>query len=246
MPVSYGWALFTEALLKNGASASREIDGITPMELAVRNGRANIIDLLKKHGVPALEPKEATQQRLIGAAANNDIPGMEDALDQGADVNGRNRQGETALIAACQGFMGEPWQSTPILYLLKKGADPTVKGSDEYPDMETTALHSVMVLSVLAFDRKNQEKNERLKDNAARAGAVITALLQHGALVSARDYDGRTPLHIAARRNNVVGAQMLIDAGCKISPTDRKGKTPLDYAESAEMMKLLKDHGAKE
>ena len=207
------------------------------MELAVRNGRANIIDLLKKHGVPALEPKEAAQQRLIGAAADHDIPAMEDGLDQGADVNGKNRQGETALIAACQFFFGEPWQSAPILYLLKKGADPTVKGSDDskYPDMETTALHSVMVMSA-----------QRLKDNAARAGAVITALLQHGALVSARDYDGQTPLHIAARRNNVVGAQMLIDAGCKISPTDRKGKTPLDYAESAEMIKLLKDHGAKE
>lgn len=247
-PVSNGWALFTEALLKNGASAAREMDGLTPMELAVRNGRTNIVELLKKHGVPALEPKEAAQQRLIGAAANNDIPGMEDALDQGADVNGKNRQGETALIAACQYFFGRPWQSAPILYLLKKGADPTVQGSDDskYPNMETTALHSVMVMSALAFDRKNQEKNERLKDNAASARAVITALLQHGALVSARDYDGQTPLHIAAKRNNIVGAQMLIDAGCKISPTDRAGKTPLDYAESAEMIKLLKAHGAKE
>ena len=54
------------------------------------------------------------------------------------------------------------------------------------------------------------------------------------------------PWHHSAEFNNVVGAQMLIDAGCKISPTDRKGKTPLDYAESAEMIRLLKDHGAKE
>ena len=67
-PVSHGRALFTEALLQNGASASREIDGLTPMELAVRNGQANIIGLLQKHGVPALEPGEAAQQRLIGAA----------------------------------------------------------------------------------------------------------------------------------------------------------------------------------
>jgi hypothetical protein len=39
---------------------------------------------------------------------------------------------------------------------------------------------------------------------------------------------------------------MLIEAGSKIMPKDDKGKTPLDYAESAEMIKLLKDHGAKE
>jgi len=29
-------------------------------------------------------------------------------------------------------------------------------------------------------------------------------------------------------------------------PHDNKGKTPLDYAESAELIRLLKDHGAKE
>jgi len=27
---------------------------------------------------------------------------------------------------------------------------------------------------------------------------------------------------------------------------DKEGKTPLDYAESGEMIKLLKSHGAKE
>jgi ankyrin repeat protein len=55
-----------------------------------------------------------------------------------------------------------------------------------------------------------------------------------------------TPLHIAAQKNNIVGAKMLIEAGSKIMPRDDKGKTPLDYAESVEMRKLLKAHGAKE
>ena len=64
--------------------------------------------------------------------------------------------------------------------------------------------------------------------------------------VSARDSDGMTPLQIPANLNNIVGAKMLIEAGSKIMPKDDKGKTPLDYAESAEMIKLLKDHGAKE
>ena len=76
--------------------------------------------------------------------------------------------------------------------------------------------------------------------------AVIKALLQHRALVSAQDSDGKTPLHIVAEKNNIVGAVILIDAGCEMMPKDNKGKTPLDNAESAEMIKLLKDHGAKE
>ena len=248
-PVVNGSALFTEALLNNGVSPTREFDpgdgDTTPMEIAVEKGQTNIIKLLEKHGVPALEPRDAAQVMLIGAADDSDIPRMEDAIDNGADVNGRNRHGVTALIKACHSsssLLAPDRYSAAVLYLLKKGADPTVQGSDGIG--QTTALHSAIYMS--SFLKQRQEKNERLKDARAQYRAVIEALLKHGALVSARDWDGQTPLHIAAKRNNVVGAQMLIDAGCKISPTDREGKTPLDYAESAEMIKLLRDHGAKE
>jgi ankyrin repeat protein len=247
-PVSSGWALFTEILLRNGASPTREMEGKTPMEIAVGEGRTNIVELLKKHGVPALEPRDAAQQRLIRAAAYHDIPGMEDAIDNGADVNESNRQGETALVEALNGvaFLAVHG-SAAILYLLKKGADPRIQGSEDgHPDDKTTALHRAMFASSFVFDKRNQEKNERLRDDAVRARSVIEFLLQHGALVSVRDWYGQTPLHIAAKHNNIVGARMLIEAGCKIMPTDRRGKTPLDYAESAEMIKLLKDHGAKE
>ncbi len=79
----------------------------------------------------------------------------------------------------------------------------------------------------------------------ARVRSVIKALLQHRALVSARDGDGKIPLHIAAEKSNIVRARMLMEAGCEMMPKDNKGKPPLDYAESAEMIKLLKDHGAK-
>jgi len=78
------------------------------------------------------------------------------------------------------------------------------------------------------------------------ARKIIESLLRNGAHVSARDGSGMIPLHIAAKENNIAGAKMLIEAGSKIMPRDDKGKTPLDYAESAEMIRLLKDHGAKE
>ncbi len=103
-----------------------------------------------------------------------------------------------------------------------------------------------MYFSSFELNVKHQGTKTSSDGNLQYFRMSIQSLLQRGALVSARDYDGRTPLHIAAKRNNVVGAQMLIDAGCKIMPKDDKGKTPLDYAESAEMIKLLKDHGAKE
>jgi hypothetical protein len=41
-------------------------------------------------------------------------------------------------------------------------------------------------------------------------------------------------------------AEILIKEGAKIKPKDRTGKTPLDYAESGSMIKLLKQNGATE
>ncbi len=52
--------------------------------------------------------------------------------------------------------------------------------------------------------------------------------------------------YVAARINNVGAAEILIKDGAKVMPKNRLGKTPLDYAESAAMIRLLKENGAIE
>jgi ankyrin repeat protein len=246
-PVVQGWVLFTEVLLKNGANPTRKIvgwgpKGVTPMELAVSHGQANIVELLRKYGVPALENRVAAQRRFISTAGDKNIFGMEEAIRNGARANDTNRQGETVLITALSFPVFTIETYSTIQYLFEKGADPTIQGEGKFG--KTTALHCVIYGSSFVFGK--EIKNERLKDSPIYARLIIESLLSRGALVSARDGDGMTPLHIAAKENNIVGAKMLIEAGSKIMPRDDKSKTPLDYAESAEMIKLLKDHGAKE
>ena len=60
------------------------------------------------------------------------------------------------------------------------------------------------------------------------------------------DSTGQTPLHIAAERNHLFAAQLLLKAGAKVMPRDTLGKTPLDLAVSGDMIKLLKSYGAIE
>jgi ankyrin repeat protein len=247
-----GKVLFTEALLKDGLDPSREVEGMTPMEVAAAHRRANIIELLKEHGVPALDPRDAAQQALIGAAEYNDIPRMEKAINDGADVSGSNRQGKTALVeAGCQpGGGSDLLDYSAIMYLLQKGADPAVQGDSPNPldnGKKTTALHCVIAGSSFLLNEKDQKRIQRSGDGRTYARLIIESLLRNGGtVVSARDWRGQTPLHVAALYNNLVAAKALIEAGCKIMPRDNMGKTPLDYAESAEMIKLLKDQGAKE
>ena len=71
------------------------------------------------------------------------------------------------------------------------------------------------------------------------AKLVIYELLDHGGKVAHRDSSGRTALHIAAKFNNLVAAEILIAQGATIMPRDNSGKTPLDYAESAAMINFL-------
>jgi hemoglobin len=78
--------------------------------------------------------------------------------------------------------------------------------------------------------------------------AVAEALIRHGAAVNVQSGPIRgTPLHTAARRDNVVVGAMLLSAGADIEARDSKGETPLRRALNCRqpgMIGLLLAHGA--
>ncbi|MCR5878746.1 ankyrin repeat domain-containing protein [Phenylobacterium sp. J367] len=57
--------------------------------------------------------------------------------------------------------------------------------------------------------------------------------------VNSKDTDGGTLLHVAAERNRVDIARLLIARGASRTATDGAGKRPADYAASPEMRALL-------
>ncbi|XP_015063803.1 integrin-linked protein kinase 1-like [Solanum pennellii] len=76
--------------------------------------------------------------------------------------------------------------------------------------------------------------------------AVRKLLEEDPTLVQARDYDNRTPLHVAALHGWIDIAKCLIEYGADVNSQDRWRNTPLADAEGAKkhgMIELLKSYG---
>jgi 60kDa lysophospholipase len=85
----------------------------------------------------------------------------------------------------------------------------------------------------------------------AAAGAgnldVIRQMHADGALLMSQDYDGRSPLHLAAANGRIHVASYLIRHGALLSLSDHFGNTPLIDAirgQHLEMVQLLRKAGA--
>ncbi|KAJ7953857.1 putative Protein kinase [Quillaja saponaria] len=78
------------------------------------------------------------------------------------------------------------------------------------------------------------------------AAAVRKLLEEDPSLVQARDYDYRTPLHVASLHGWIDVAKCLIEYGADVNAQDRWKNTPLADAEGAKkygMIELLKSYG---
>jgi ankyrin repeat protein len=146
-----------------------------------------------------------------------------DGAWQALDVNGKGRNGDRALHAACRRAGNAP----TVVRLLHASADVNALGHDK-----ETPLHR-------ACSRKIGDI------------AMVRLLLQHGALVDAKDRDKDTSLHRALRlaeadkRRAIVGA--LLERGACVNVANARRELPLHVAcelGDTELVRSLIRHGA--
>jgi ankyrin repeat protein len=117
-------------------------------------------------------------------------------------------------------------------------------------------ISSLVIIAILAltwnapaFCNKIDDVNRIHK--AARDGQLkkLEVLLKrHPELVSSKDFDGNTPLHLAASNGHTDVAQLLFTNGAEINAQDNIGMTPLDMAAFAghnDMVELLRQGGGR-
>ena len=239
-PVANGKTEIVALLLNLGADATswpnKQIGTpLSPVEVAVGKGHQAAVDLLAAHGATRPKERDAIQWRFVEAAKFGTPDLLDELLKKGANVNGEGHDDEAALINVAGGF-GRCDDNKKLRYLLDAGADPNIRGRGILKDI-TTPLHVAVWTTSFLYIRKEDPFCSEM---------ILSELIARGAHVSSLDSNGRTPLHIAAERNHLFAAQLLFKAGTKVMPRDNEGKTPLDLAESGEMVKLLKSHGATE
>uniref|UniRef100_A0A3Q0SGD2 Uncharacterized protein n=1 Tax=Amphilophus citrinellus TaxID=61819 RepID=A0A3Q0SGD2_AMPCI len=127
---------------------------------------------------------------LISAASSGKLRLVRLLVEGGAEVNGRNPKGETALLAACKALRGDPTGPETIkllTYLLRNKADPNAQDRAG----RTALMYACM----------------------ERAGAqVASTLLAAGADPSMEDHSGASALVYAINAQHQPTLKVLMDA----------------------------------
>ncbi|XP_077230384.1 potassium channel SKOR-like [Tasmannia lanceolata] len=182
--------------------------------------------------------------RVNSAAYHGDLYHLKDLIRAGADPNKTDYDGRSPLhLAASRGFEDiayfliqqgldtntlDKFGNTPLLEALKNGHDRVASLLFK----EGALLHVDDAGSCLCMAVARGDSD------------FLKKLLSYGIDPNSKDYDHRTPLHIAASEGSYLMAKMLVEAGASVLSKDRWGNTPLDEghrAGSKPLIKLLED-----
>ena len=212
--------------------------GMTPLLLAARAGKAEIVKLLCDRGadLEAKDPRQMTA--LMWAAASGHTSVVETLVEQKADAHARDKPGFTALH-----FAAERGHADVVRVLADNGADVDTRSDDQLTALHSAAqnghVDAVMVLlahqvSVDAKDRSGMTPlgttASNFKVDEMKCVAVMNLLLQHNANIDATDRRGRTALWIAAALDRGHVAKFLLAKSADVDVEDELGGTALHIA----------------
>ncbi|XP_010549862.1 PREDICTED: potassium channel SKOR isoform X2 [Tarenaya hassleriana] len=182
--------------------------------------------------------------KVNSAAYYGDLYQLKSLIRAGADPNKTDYDGRSPLhLAAARGY------EDVTLYLILEGVDVNSKDKPgNTPLLEAIKNGNDRVASILAKEGASldiENVGTFLCTVVAKGdGDYLKRLLENGIDPSSKDYDHRTPLHIAASQGMYLMAKQLVEAGASVLAKDRWGNTPLDEATACgnrNLIKLLED-----
>ncbi|XP_070030382.1 potassium channel SKOR-like isoform X2 [Nicotiana sylvestris] len=182
--------------------------------------------------------------KVNSAAYHGDLHQLKGLIRAGADPNKKDYDGRSPLhLAASRGY------EDISLFLIQEGVD--LNASDNF---DTTPLFEAIknghdrVASLLVKEGaflKIENAGSFLCMLVAKGDSdLLRRLLSNGIDPNSKDYDHRTPLHVAASQGLFAMARLLLGAGASVFSKDRWGNTPFDEARLSgnnQLTKLLEE-----
>lgn len=176
--------------------------------------------------------KPSFQLSLVEAVKENHIITVKALFAAGADVNTRDKLGETLLhMAAVRGYR----EMSSLL--IAEGAEVNAKDERGLTPLHAAAWGGYQDILTLLIN-KGADINARSAEGmtplhmAALSGQakIIDQLILKGAEINARSADGMTPLHAAAFEGHLGAVESLVANGADVGAENADGMTPQDLA----------------
>ncbi|XP_059160299.1 L-asparaginase-like [Physella acuta] len=178
---------------------------------------------------------------MCAAAKSGDIPALEKLRASGGDLALQNQDGRTALHVACR-----KGRINVVHYLLNHGVSIHLKDYRQ----ETALIDAIEgghidIIRLLVQTGANLPLPQSVMAvrmcSAAAANDVksLEAWLAAGASPNLKDYDERTPLHVAVSLNCNEAAELLYRAGAHTDLPDVFGNTAHSLADKIQNVKFL-------
>jgi len=240
------------AFLKKDGINVNAVDeiGFSPLHYACKRGYRDIIKLLldKDADVNLISNESITPLHMAVTSGNKEVVKL--LTDAGSDINATDKAGKTPLIYAVEARKAECAR-----YLIELGADTSVMDNQNHTALDyANALGLVQLIESMAKENSGNADsfgNTPLHQACHNGqGEVVKAMLAKGDMdINARNDDKETPLFLAVAENNILIAELLLDAGADTNISGgHGGNSRLHIAaanENEHLVKSLLTHGAR-
>lgn len=215
---------------------SKNKNGETPLIFAARDGYLEVFEVLLKAGADPATMSEAGWNAMHFAAFNGNIEIVKILSTYKQLVNSTKKDGQTPLLLAA-----EQGNLETCKVLLKAGANPLAIDEDGYNAMHLAATEGKgEIVQLLVAYKPLIDSISKIGKTpliyAAQEGHIeaCEVLLKAGASPLINDVDGWNAMHWAAINGKNEIVKILSVQKALIDSKDKKGATPLKFAESFE------------